>query len=81
MRNSDIIGPISLESESGNKIVLVMISHNSIYANINGMKMQTAKEVAKQVFNLICRDSRTKRIFTDHGKCFEAELFQELLSL
>ena len=45
------------------------------------MKTQKAKEVAKHVFNLICRHSCPKRIMTAQGKCFEAELFQELLSL
>jgi transposase InsO family protein len=45
------------------------------------MKTQTAKEVAKHVFNLVCRHSCPKRILTDQGKCFEAELFQELLAL
>ena len=68
------------ESKSGNKYVMVMICHNSKYADINRMKTQSAKEVVKYVFNLICRHSCTERILTDHGKCFEAELFQELLS-
>ena len=45
------------------------------------MKTQTAKEVAKHVLNLVCRHSCPKRILTDQGKCFEAELFQELLAL
>ena len=58
-----------------------MICHNSKYADITSMKTQTAKEVAKHVFNLICRHSCPKRILTDQGKCFEAELFKELLSL
>ena len=58
-----------------------MICHNSKYADINGMKTQTAKEVAKYVFNLICRHLCPIRILTDQGKCFEAKLFQELLSL
>ena len=77
----DIIGPILLESKSGNKYILVMVCHCTKYINLNAMKTHTAKEVAKHVFNLICRHSCLKRILTDQGKCFEAELFQELLAL
>ena len=51
----DIIGPISPVSKAGNKYVLVMICHNSKYVDINSMKTQTAKEVAKHDFNLICK--------------------------
>ena len=77
----DIIGLISPESKTGNKYVLVMICHNSKYADITSMKTQTAQKVALHVFNLICRHACPKRILTDQGKCFEAELFKELLSL
>ena len=77
----DIIGPILPESKSGNKYILVMVCHCIKYVNLTAMKTQTAKEVAKHVFNLFCRHSCPKRILTDQGKCFEAELFQELLAL
>ena len=42
---------------------------------------QTAKEVVKVMFNLVYRHCCPKSILTDQGKCFEAELFQELLAL
>ena len=48
---------------------------------MEAMQTQTAAEVAKWVFAYICRRSRPIRILTDQGKCFEAELFKELLAL
>ena len=45
------------------------------------MPTQTAAEVAKWLFAYIYRHSCPIRIFTDQGKCFEAELFRELLAL
>ena len=78
----DIICPILPESKSGNKYILVMVCHCTEYINVNAIKTQTAKKVAKKhVFNLVCRHSCPKRVLTDQVKCFEAELFQELLAL
>ena len=78
---NDIIGPILPESKSGNKYILVMVCHCTKYISLNAMKTQTANEVAKHGFNLVCRHSCPKRILTDQGKCFEAGLFQELQEL
>ena len=58
-----------------------MVYHCTKYINLDAMKTQIAKEVAKHVFNLVCRHSCPKRILTDKGKCLEAELFQESLAL
>ena len=58
-----------------------MVCHCTKNINLNAMKTQTAWEVAKHLFNLVCRHSCPKRILTDRGKCFEAELSQGLLSL
>ena len=63
----EIIGPILPESKSGNKYILVMVCHCTEYINLNFIKTQTTKEVAKHVFNLVCRNSCPKRILKDQG--------------
>ena len=77
----DIIGPILPASEKGNKYILVMADHWTKHVEIEAMQTQTAAEVAKCLFAYICRHSCPIRILTDQGKCFEAELFKELLAL
>ena len=77
----DIIGPILPASGRGNKYILVMADHWTNYVEIESMQTKTAAEVAKWLFAYICRHSCPIRILTDQGKCFEAELFKELLAL
>ena len=77
----DIIGPILPASGKGNKYILVMADHWTKHVEIEAMHTQTAAEVAKWLFAYICRYSCPIRILTDQGKCFEAELFMELLAL
>ena len=75
----DMIGPIMPASERGNKYILVMADHWMKHVVLEAMQTQTAAEVAKWLFAYICRHSCPIRILTDQGKCFEAELFRELL--
>ena len=77
----DIIGPIQPVSRKGNKYVLVLVDHWTKHIDLDAMQAQTAKEVARRVFSYICKYSCPIRILTDQGKCFEAELFKELLAL
>ena len=77
----DIIGPILPDSEKGNNYILVMADLCTKNVEIEAMQTQTAAEVAIWLFAYICRHSCPIHILTDQGKCFEAELFRELLAL
>ena len=68
-------------SKNGYKYILVIIDHFTKWVEIQPLQSMTAIEVAKILFEYSCRHSCPKRILTDQGKCFEAELFKELLNL
>ena len=77
----DIIGPILPVSRKKNKYILVIIDHFTKWVELQPMMCQSAVEVARLVFEYICRHSCPKRLLTDQGKCFEAELFKKLMML
>ena len=68
-------------SKNGYKYILVIIDHFTKWVEIQPLRSMTAIGVAKFLFEYSCRHSCPKRILTDQGKCFEAELFKELLHL
>ena len=58
-----------------------MSDRNTKLLDLGAMPTLTAKEVARLVFEYAFHFSCPVRISTDQGKCFEAELFNELLAL
>jgi transposase InsO family protein len=77
----DLVGPLP-ETPRGNRHILVITDHFSKWAEAYPVKDQTALTCA----DVICKEFITKfgcplYIHTDQGRCFEAELFQEICKL
>ena len=77
----DILGPF-VESQQGNRYVLVMIDQFTKWIEIAPLAEQTAQIVAEAlVKQFLCRMGCAHEIFTDQGRNFESALFKEVCSL
>lgn len=77
----DLVGPLP-ETPRGNQHILVLTDHFSKWAEAYPVPDQTALTCA----DVICKEFIAKfgcplSIHTDQGRCFEAELFQEICKL
>ena len=77
----DIMGPL-METQKGNKYILVIVDQFTKWVEAFPLKNQLAETVAGVVVReFVARFGCPLEIHTDHGRNFESELFKEMCEL
>ena len=79
--HADLFGPL-IESQNGNRWVLVITDAFSKYTNLVALPDKNAKTVAQAIFdNWICLFSPMRQLLTDNGREFANNISKELCQL
>ena len=75
---SDLMGPFTPKSKSGNEYILIITDHFSKYVELFALRNTQAKTVAKHLIDFICRHGIPDDILTDQGTNYQSELLDEV---
>jgi len=76
----DIIGPLPVYQESGNRFILTVLDLCTHYPEANPLKQHTAANVAQALGTVFSRFGFPQEILSDQGSDFMSELMQVFLN-
>ena len=77
----DLVGPIFLPTERGNKYILTMMDYGTKYPEAAPLKDIQAEAVAEALVNMLTRVGVPREILSDQGSQFLSAVMREMCKL